>query len=319
MKRYTAILAAAMLAVLTACEYKSLGDTYEIPVDSKRRITIHYEWDRVDSVPPSMRVVFYPNDPSPYPRSYQLLDILSRDTTVYVGMGSYDVVAWNNDCEHVLTPWQQMSQASTVLATTAPYSTHGSTTIPKVLDSLYNGQKVLDYPDYMVHSVAQPFTVVNSPGEQVLTLTPDSMVVTIHVRLAKIAGLEYCQRIRGSVNNVTEKRYMAYDNKREGIVATIFDAQPCLADSSVNATFWVFGIEPDYHTLMTFFWLDGGQLYLTLDVTDILNDLDLTGSEITIDIPDLDINLEDYIIKNGSGFVVDADDWQDVQDIPIDF
>ena len=316
---YHAATAAALLALLTACEYKELGDTYEIPVDAKRRITIHYDWSHVDSIPPSMRVAWYPRDVTPYPKSYQLLDILSRDTTVYVGMGSYDVVAWNNDAEHVLTPWQNMSQAATVMATTAPYDAHGSKSIPKVLDSLYNGQRVLDYPDYMVHTVAQPFTVENKVGEQVITLTPDSMVITVHVRLAKIAGLEYCQRIRGAVNNVTEKRYMAYDNKKEGMVAVIFDAQPNVADSCVTATFWVFGIEPDYHKLMTFFWLDGGQLYVTIDITDMINDGMKHAKEIFIDIPDLNINLADYVIKPGSGFIVDADDWQNVETIPIDF
>ena len=320
LRMYRAIVtAAALLTILTACEYKELGDTYEIPVDSKRRITIHYDWSQVDSIPPSMRVVWYPNDASPYPRSYQLLDILSRDTTVYVGMGSYDVVAWNNDAEHVLVPWKNMSQASTVLATTAPYDAHGSKNIPKVLDSLYNGQTVLDYPDYMVHTVSQSFTVENKPGDQVITLTPDSMVVTIHVNLKKIAGLEYCQRIRGALNNVAEKRYMAYDNKTDGVVSVIFDAYPNLADSCVTATFWVFGVEPDYHKLMTFFWLEGGQLYLTIDVTDRINEAMRNSRDIYIDIDDLDINLADYIIKSGSGFVVDADDWEDIENIAIDF
>ena len=235
--------------------------------------------------------------------------------------GTYDVTAWNNDCEHVIT--STFTVRNSAYATTGSYSPHGYVNIPKVLDSLYQSQRVLDYPDYMVHANAEAFHLQMGPENQHLTLPTDSMVVTVEVKLNGVKGLEWCQNIRGAVNNVAGKRYMAFPNLTEERVAIMFDAEPHVADSCVTAKFWVFGLEPSdvsdlEHKMVFFFWITGNQVFITLDVSEIIAAARKDDTYIKIEIPDIDFDLSEYVRQGTTGIVVDAEDWNNV-DVPVNF
>ena len=184
----------------------------------------------------------------------------------------------------------------------------------EILDSIYKGQKVLDYPDYMVHANKTQVKILQDVDNQRVVLRPDSMVITIDVHLGGIRGLENCKSIRAAINNMRGRRYMAFDNLTEDKVAIAFEAFPNAADSCVNARFWVFGIEPsalsqDLRTLVTFFWMRGGRVFLPLDVTETFEGLKEDDKHVVISMPDLDIDLNDYIKKGGMD--VDVDDWNE--------
>ena len=53
-----AVMIAALGLMLTACEYKDLGDFGRGKI-KKIPVTLHFDWQQVDSIPNSMRVVFY--------------------------------------------------------------------------------------------------------------------------------------------------------------------------------------------------------------------------------------------------------------------
>lgn len=317
-----ALMAITMAAMtFTACEYKDFGDEGG---SSKRKtkFMLIFDWDKIDSIPQSMRVVFYPHDLSQYAQGYTTFDVLNRDTTIELPAGIYDVTAWNNDMEHVITSTYTKQEAT--YATTGNYSPHGDANIPKALDSLYHGQRVLDYPDYMVHANRMLFELSEKDNIHRLVLAPDSMVVTVEVKLHGIAGLEWCRNIRGTINNVTGKRFMAYDNLTADTVAIMFDAQAHAEDSTVTAKFWVFGLEPTdltslQHKMIFFFWITGNQLYVPLDVTNIIARAKKDDTYVLIESPDLNIDLKDYVREGDTGWTVDAEDWDNTEEIPLSF
>ena len=296
-------------SVLSSCQYKDLDN--EDQWARRAYVTIGFDWKAVDSIPSEMRVAFYAAGNGDYSQGYTFFDVLNRDTVVRLAAGVYDVTAWNRDCQHVFT--SGYSARETVNATTLSYSTHGLYVMDEILDSIYEGQKVLDYPDYMVHANRTQINVLQDVPYQRFVLRPDSMVITIDVRLKSIKGLDKVKSIRAAINNIRGRRYMAFDDRTEDDVAIAFDAHPHVEDSCVTAHFWVFGVTPEdlrKKTLVTFFWMHGGRAFLPLDVTDAFDAYREDDRHIVIDYPDLDIDLNDYIQKGG-GMVVDVDDWND--------
>lgn len=306
-----AILSAFAALSLPSCQYKDLED--ESPWAHRPSVKVGFEWDQVDSIPSGMRVAFYSvSSDGEYSQGYTFYDIGNRDSTIRIAAGTYDVTAWNNDCSHVLTAGY--ASRNTVNATTLQYSTHGLYVMDEILDSIYNGQRVLDYPDYMVHANKTQVHIYQDVENQKVILRPDSMVITIDVHLGGIRGLENCKSIRGAINNIRGKRFMAFNNYTEESVAIAFEAFPNVEDSCVSARFWVFGVEPaalqtDIRTLVTFFWMRGGRVFLPLDVTESFVGLKEDGKHIVIDFPDLGIDLNDFIKKGGMD--VDVDDWNE--------
>lgn len=315
------LMAMAIVAtMLTACEYKDLenGGAYV----KKTKFSLLFDWYKVDSIPQSMRVVFYPHDLSQYAQGYTVFDVLNRDTIIELPSGTYDVTTWNNDTEHVIT--STYAKQESTYATTGNYSPHGDVNVPKVLDSLYHSQRILDYPDYMVHANKMFFELSTKDNVHNLVLQPDSMVVTIEVILHGIAGQEWCHNIRGAVNNIAGKRYMAYDNLTADTVAIMFDAQTHAADSTVTAKFWVFGIEPSdlsylTHKMIFFFWITGNHIYIPLDVTKAFARASKDDKYLLIESQDLKIDLKDFIHEGGTAWTVDAEDWINTVEIPITF
>lgn len=307
------LMTAFMVCLLTSCQYKDLED-----VENRQAFTVGFSHERVDSIPALYRLAFYPIDQEARERlsGCVMYDVSSSGASLSLPSGLYNVTAWNNDCEHIITSASTVRESA--YATTGQFSPHGYVYVPKVLDSLYQSQRVLDYPDYMTHANHDNFRLVLGQENQHLTLNVDSMVVTIEVKLNGVKGLEYCQNVRGAVNNVAGKRFMAFPNRTEEKVAVMFDAEPHKEDSCVTARFWVFGIEPTEledleHRMVFFFWITGNQVYASLDVSDIIARARKEDTYIFIDTPDLNIDLSEYVRMGSTGMVVDAEDWNSVE------
>ena len=308
------ILTALSITFLSSCDYKALEEN----TPALTSIHLDFQWQKVDSVPDLMRVAFYTADEitrSNFTKGYTFFDLSKRNwpATIQLPAGLYHVTAWNNDTEHVLT--DKYGSQSTLHATTLTHNVRSTLDIPSVLDSLYNGQRVLDYPDYMVHANQMEYDVKYT-DEQELTLYPDSMVVTVEYKIHGIGGLSWVRQIKGTVNNVAGKRYIAYPNRTEEPVSIMFDGDYTAEDSLVWGKFYIFGIEPTdlaelNHKMVLFFWMDGGKVYLPIDVTNIFHAYRRDQSKIVIETPSLDIDLRDFISSKNT-FNVDLDEWDDV-------
>ncbi len=300
-----------MAAVLTACQYKDLEEAVKIP------FRIDFSHSRVDSVPKSYRVAFYPADEATMEnitKGYMMFDVPSTASTLELPAGRYKVTAFNNDIEHVLT--DGYGSQMEMYAKTPKARPHGVSGTPIIIDSLYGGQTVMDYPDYMTHVTGYDFTLNVDEEGQRLTLTPDSMVVTVMVRVAGIKGLSHVKEVRGSINNVAGTRLIAQDNITRDTAAVIFNCRADASENTVQARLYVFGVEPTanrglLHTLILYFWMEHGtKVYIPVDVTKILAAVSSEDKYVFIDIPDVGIDLEKYDTGKNT-FNTEVEEWKD--------
>jgi len=315
-KRFLSRLTACMtaLVMLSSCEYRDIND---VGVLEKSDFILDFAHDRVDSIPMEYRVAFYPADNQTRENitmGYMLFDLLNKPSTLSLPVGTYRVTAWNHDTEHVLT--KGYGNREEVVATTNQYRSRGLYDTPRVIDSLYNGQLILDYPDYMVHANVEQF-ILKSGGEiQRLTLHPDSMVVSVDVNIGGIRGLGNVTEARGCINNVPGTRYIAKDNVTADSAVVIFDCKVIPEESRVTAHFHLFGLEPtDFpnleHKIILFFWLQNGRVYIPLDVTNLIRKALFGGTKVKINIDDLNIDLRDFVTPE-SGYDVSVEGWDNV-------
>lgn len=302
---YCLLMTAMVAAIMSACQYKDFDDDGDSPVDGKVPVTLHFDWQDVDSIPSLMQVMFYRGDTS----GYQRFDVGNHDTTVMIRPGDYRVTAWNNDATHVY--FNGYGQREDINATTPEYNPQNAPGIRHLLDSIFPGQKVLDYPDYMVHA-NKTDVVVSENMPRTIILPADSMVVTVDVNIGGVAGLEIVRGVKGVLGNVAGRRYMAYDNRTTDPSAVLFAARSNAADSTITARFWVFGLEPEElqdgeHKAALFFWTAGGNVFFVVDVTEQVRQAGKNPSRLTIDIPDMDVNIRDFLPQ--TGLDINIDDW----------
>lgn len=312
----TTVMAAACGMLLAACQYKDLiednGGQERYPV------TLAFDWQRVDSVPRGMRVVFYPHDTEYNRMGYTLFDVPDSNSVIYLPKGSYDVITYNNDCHHNIV--DSYGNIETATARTGSYSPHGDAYIPRVLDSLYHGQPVMDYPDYMVHATRRDYAVTGQNDS--ITMMPDSMVITIDVTVNGIDGLTLCRNIRGAMNYVAHKRKIAADNEVADTVAVMFDGMPDSEDRSVKAHFYVYGLykpqDEDICLMTIFFWLPHTQVYVPINITALIKEYREGTVYVNIETGDIGLDLNDYN-KSETGITVTAEDWEETETIELKF
>ena len=305
---------AALIAVVgvTSCQYKDFD--YDGGAAKLLPVIVDFDWNKVDSVPHAMRVAFYSQDNVENSDNYIFFDLPQSiwPATVKLPGGFYNIVAWNNDTEHVLT--DNYSKQEKLYATTPQYNTKDTGEIPVVLDSIYDGQQVYYCPDYMTHSYNTPAAILESNTK--ITLVPDSMVITVNYKVHGVKGLSWVKQIRGAINNVAGKRYINFNNKTEKAVAVMFDSNYNQVENTVYGSFYLFGVNPLEqdglsHKMVLFFWTDSGKVYLTIDVTDIFAQYKQGNPEINIEIPSLDIDIRDYISSENT-FEIDLEEWENI-------
>lgn len=301
-------LLAVILGMMTvsSCEYKDID---EHDFSSSVPVRLHFNWEAVDSVPQRTIVVLYPTQDGKLTRGYMWFDVLNRDTVVQIPTGTYNVTAWNSDHTHVYIP--RYAPQKSVYATTLDIATNNMYALPNILDSIYDGQKVLDYPDYMTHANKTLFEITKSSTLQELDLDMDSMVVAVDIQLKGIKGLELCKRVKGTINNCASKRFIAHDNLTEECATVAFDMQ-VQGDSLLTAHCYIFGTEPTgqrnlNHKMLLFFWLKNGRVYIPIDVTEVFAATDSDSNRLVIKSDNININLYDYL--QNSSMVVDIDEW----------
>ena len=322
-KKVFPIIATAILLIsagLTSCEYKDLDDPSILST-----VTLEFDTRNVEQRPTAMRAVFYPADQytmSNMTKGYTIFDCpnVSLDSiwtaNCMIPAGKYYITTYNNDTGNILV--EQMNDRENIKATSLEYA-RGHQEKPSVIDSIYNNQLVLDCPDYMVHAVANNYHEIEiETGEsKTIKIFPDSMVVKVNFKLKEIKGLDWVRECRGSLNNVAGKRYITPDNVTEDSVAVMFDCNFNPEENTVYGTFYVFGLYPSNstivlsHKMVMYFWMNKGQVFLPIDVTEVINKAGREGNDVTIEIDNLDINLKDYV-SSPNTFDINVDEWTDV-------
>lgn len=306
------------MTVLCACEYKDLDEdvileTYPVRVD--------FSWENIDSIPKSYRLAVYPADKSTYINKEKraVFDVYNKRHTIHLPIGNYNMVAWNNDGEHVMT--DGYDQQRTLYATTQSLASQEGL-MPKVVDSLEINKDIRDYPDYLTHYVAENFNVIRTEDgdSNIVMIHPDSMVIRVDVKVRGIGGLTWIKQAKGIITDVAAKRYLSYDRMTEDTCAVIFDCNWKEKDSLVYTTFYIFDKYDNLHKvkdyttekrqyMYLFFWLDVGNVYIPLNISKYLAARKDEDKLIVIDIPSLGIDLRNFI-SSDSGFFISVDEWE---------
>lgn len=305
------------VALCTAsCDYKNLDDEWY--ADRKNQsIALMWDYGKIDSVPGSFRVSFWPSDEATLakvPEGLLFYDVYNGLAVLSdLPSGNYKVTAWNTDTEHNII--EDKDNRDGMYATTTAFYTSGANP-SNVLDSLYYGQPILDTPDYMVHANKESVTVLPEQQNQPMTLIPDSMCVAVDYRIHGVASLHLASQIRAAMNNVTKKRYLAYGNMTQDTCVVMADCMAGIQDSTVYGRFFVYGMEPgDFqkmdHTLTLFFWMEEKNVYFPIQVNTFLKPYTKNDRIIYLDIPNVGLDLRNYV-SSGS-FEVNVKEWDDIE------
>ena len=318
MKKNNIILGIALAASLCSCEYKDLDEdiileTYPVTVD--------FAWENIDSIPRSFRLAVYPADKSTYINKEKraVFDVYNKRHTIYLPVGNYNMVAWNNDGEHIITAGYD--EQKTLYATTQKLAAE-ETFMPKVVDSLKVNRDIRDYPDYLTHYVAENFKVIRTEDgdSNIVVVHPDSMVIRVDVRVNGIGGLTWIKQAKGLITDVAAKRLLSFDKLTEDTCSVMFDCEWKERDSLVYSTFYIFDKLDNLHRvkdfrkekqqiMYLFFWLDNGNVYIPINISRYLAKRREEDKLIVIDIPSLGIDLRNYI-SSDSGFFISIDEWE---------
>lgn len=315
---FAAIVCLFTLTVLSfaSCDYKDL----EEDMSARTQIHLNFDWNKVDSIPKSMRVIFYPDDSylkSIIEQGYVTFDVYSSGMDVALPSGTYKMTAFNNDTEHVFV--NNQIDHNGIFATTSASLTRTIVDAETLLDSIYS-QKILDYPDYMVHTSSEE--VIIKGDRQTVTLTPDSMVVRVDFRVDGVTGLEHVQQIKAVMGNIAGKRFVTPDDVVQDTCAVLFDCGWDADNNSISAQFHVWSVLPNYkeqdgQKLTLLIWMKDSKVYLPIDLTDIYRGFRKNDLVFDINIKDTNINLNEFLPAQ-SGFEIDITEWEDIR-IDVNF
>ena len=310
---YMAVTVAISALTLASCDYKDIEGGHF--AQTGEPVSLRFDYSKVDSIPSSYSVMFYSLDRKGY---HIRRDVTAQDQTILIPQGEYAVTAWNNDTPHVLV--RQQEDRENVNATTFGLDMRSEISAESVLDSIFGGQSLYDWPDYLTKANVSSLAVEKGmETPPVLTLAPDSATVTVHYRIGGVKGLGWCYRVKGAQNNVWGKRFLAYGNKCSDVVSVMFESGYNEEEETVFGEYHIFGLSEndpamqDKDRLVLFFWLqNGGGGYVPIDITKILEPYrNREVRHIYIDIADLGINLIDFLDGDG-GFTFDISEWQNV-------
>lgn len=300
----------AMSLSFWACEYK---DTLDMDVTGNNSVQVNFDWSRVDSIPKTFRLMFYPGNQETADRTvsgYRIFDVCNSSVLLHdIAAGCYDVTAWNTDIDYCATN-DYRDKWKLNMSTRTYYE---STISPILLDSLFDGQTVFMTPDYVLHANVEKFDIQRDKEKQILTLCPDSMVTTVELKIGGIKGLHLVKNVCGTLTNVAKRRFIAYDNYVKDSAVVIFNCNWNREDSLVCSRFYLFGLRPDgtdnhNHQLTLFFWLQRKNIFVPVDVTEIINKHSNDEHLVSLEINSLNIDLADYADVPGM-FDVFVDDW----------
>lgn len=304
---------AVLLLSTVSCEYKLLDDDIDYNSNS---VQLEWDYSRVDSIPRSYRVCFYPADAMTEAKLYEnpLIFDVYNNTAILSNIpgGNYNITAWNTDTEHIMI--KDIGDREKVNASTTTFYT-SSADPSAVLDSLYYGQNIYNTPEYITHATKEDFTVVPDVQYQPLTLAPDSMCVAIDYRIHGIAALHLAKQVRAAVNNVTKTRLVTPPLATKDTCVVMSDCLTSVSDSIVHGRFFVFGMEPEdfqlmEHSMTLFFWMENKNIFYPIKINKYLKPYRREDNIIYLDIPDIGLDLRKYA-ASGS-FDVNVNEWDEI-------
>lgn len=303
---------AALLCILVqSCEYVDFFEPYEV-----QDVAVRFEWMNVDTVPKSMRVVLYPADEMTRKRikqGYTMFDMYASGRSISVPIGNYNVLSYNTDTEHIQVEGYEKPENLYAYTSNFPlHATKGSTR--SLLDSLFFGLPLKDYPSYLVSSTLHPLAV-NPDGSNAITLPNSPVVRRVKVRISNIRGFLGLRQTMLALAPIHSKARVLQPTETSENSVLFCDAFASVADSCVTATFNMFDSshtenKSSTHRIVLLFWLNTGNIYIPLEIGNIEDYYIPEENLYHINLEGLDVDLRDYVTRQ-DGFDITVDDWDE--------
>jgi len=326
MKRHILyIIGILTVGVFASCEHKDLC----LHHPHTATVRVEFDWmNAPEAHPAGMCVFFYSMDRSGY-RRFDFADI--KGGPVELEVGTYRVIFHNNDSEVDLCRGTDDFDTHESYTRDAyifePLYGNTSGIAPASIedeqiclspDALYGGHAL----EVEVDQSGVSYVCVSSTGERktreshselVITLYPEKKTCTYTYEIRNVKNLKYTTQMSGSLSGLCHGMFLGDDAFEHTLVTVPFEAHPD-GISTVTGRFCTYGHcrSHDPHTIFTLYvWMrDGAKYYYTWDVTDqVDNAPDPHNVHIIIDGLDFP-----QPIENGSGFEVNVDDWQVVNE-----
>lgn len=315
MKKRMLHLAAAVLLVLTGCQYKPLCYDHHHWVD----VNVIYHWDLApDAEVEGMVVHFYdPVKDAVEPMRYELPGMAGGRTRLLPG--DWQPISYNNDTESIL--FRGTESLGTYEVYTRSSSVEEGTKLmtrsamPRAAGT--ERQAVILDPDPLWGVVGTPFTLHIGDPARTIDLYPVPLFKHVYITIRNVPNIQYTNGFGGALSGLAPSIRIADRMLGEELVTQAFDGH--VPDpTTVTMHTIIFGhcpylsegVENEHILIIYSILADGSKWYSTVDVSDQMHDKVKNPPEalnIYIDLDGLDIPKP---IVNGSGFHPEVDDWK---------
>lgn len=307
-------LMAVLVMSMVSCDFKEVDEA------GTGRLDIKFDFEHVDSVPGSMKIIFYPvggHAVDMIKQGYTTMDWTADNTKITLPSGVYNVTAFSLDGEHVFYTGE--TRRETLRLVTDGYyfgeATRAAKTPNEVVDSIYPGQELRFAPNYVVKANENLLYVDDYQPEQKIVMQADSMTTTLAINIKGVSGLQFvtdCEGVLGGLAKYGDPtpEGVASDSTVMGFPMTV------KADEKmISTTIQVWGVNPMedpyiQHKLTLFFWMDDAKVFVPVDITEALREASVKDRTVNVDIQ-LDINVRESVGASG-GFDINLDPWDDI-------
>lgn len=325
------MVAAIVALSFTSCEHKDL--CYQHPHGIK--LEVEFNWENApEAAPGGMCLFFYPEDGGK-PRRF---DVAKDGGNVYLEVGKYNVVIYNNDSEYVRYSYSNYFDHMLYTRESGILEPIGrgrrSNGIPRPPDT--SDESVRLAPDMMwgcsamnievtdfgakyTHEVIgsdkkEPQLQIDAVDKFKFIFYPEELMCRYTYEVINLKNIEYVYEVCGLLTGMSGTYTLATGEIGADCVSLPVEAFKDSKAQIINGEFHTFGHRPDVdkkHYMMMYFCYSDSMIYpFYWDLTDQVNNapdprrVHLVLDAVNVDLPDA--------IKNGSGFIPSVDDFNEV-------
>lgn len=295
-------LAVFWIFFLTSCEHKDLeyADTADVQ--------IAFNWkDAPGASPETMRLFLFPLHGGK-PLSYEFIG--HEGGHISVPAGHCKVLCYNSDTESIVYKHMDSFENLEAEAPDDGLRVRGGSA-PRAEGTVR--QRIAKSHGWLYSAHLEDVSILMTPREQILTLTPEQRVCRYSVEIKHVSNLQYIASggVSGSLSSMSGGVFLGHTDPIPELVTVPFEVTSD-GNSTLRADFLTFGYPVSshhFHQLMIYVVMaDGSKRYYEYSVTNQILSAE-NPKEVHIVLNELSLPKP---IVNGGGFQPTMDDWQNI-------
>ena len=298
----------------SSCDFKDVDDSGMGYVD------VDFDFSEVDSIPKSMKVIFYPIGGiavDMIKQGYTTMDWTPKNKRITLPDGVYNVTAFSADGDHIFYTNENIREKLMLTTDKFDFSdiTRAAKTPESIVDSIYPGCDLLNTPDYVVKANEDLFYVNDLAETNQMIMVADSMTTVICITIKGIDGLQFVTSCSGVLGGLAKYGQPLKDGAATDSTAMGFPVKINASEKEITAKFNVWGLDPvdafgdKIHKLTLFFWMDDAKVFVTKDITDEIRNAQFKNGVLDINVT-IDLNVRESVGGAG-GFDINLSPWDE--------